>query len=254
MALLQANFYSESLCRQTTFNAVIPMKNKKPLKTLYLLHGIYGNYTDWIVNTSIAYWAETRNLAVIMPSGDNSFYADNEKAFAMYGEFFGREIVEATRELFPLSEKREDTFIAGLSIGGYGAIRAGLKYYETFGAIAALSAALLIEEAVVSTNNTTNIIERRDYFESVFGDLSKLIGSDNDPNALITSLKKSDADIPAMYLCCGTEDFLIENNRNFHKFLSEQNVKHTYVESAGAHTWEFWDEYISKILGWLESR
>jgi S-formylglutathione hydrolase FrmB len=106
VAILQANFHSESLCRKTNFNAVIPISNIKPLRTLYLLHGIYGDYSDWLVNSRIAYWAEERNLAVIMPSGDNSFYVDNEKSSAMYGDFFGHEIVEATRELFHLSEKR----------------------------------------------------------------------------------------------------------------------------------------------------
>ena len=251
MALLQANFYSNSLCRQATFNAIIPVGKQKPLKTLYLLHGLSGNYMDWLSCTRIAYWAESRNLAVIMPSGDNSFYVDNDNALAMYGDYFGRELVEATRELFPLSDKRQDTFIAGLSMGGYGAIRTGLKYHKTFGALAALSSALVVEGAVTSTNDTPTIIGRRSYFESVFGDLNKLVGSDKDPKTLITSMKNSGVDIPAIYMCCGTEDFLLETNRDFHRFLDEQNISHTYVEGAGAHTWEFWDEYILKVLDWL---
>jgi S-formylglutathione hydrolase FrmB len=261
MALLQANFYSNCLCRQTTFNAIVPVgkqhepnapkREKKPFKTLYLLHGLTGNYMDWLSCSRIAYWAENRNLAVIMPSADNSFYVNNENALAMYGEYFGRELVEITRELFPLSEKREDTFIAGLSMGGYGAIRTGLKYHETFGAIAGLSSAFMVEEAVSSTNDTPTIVGRRSYFESVFGDLNNLIGSDKDPKELARALKSSGAVIPSIYLCCGTEDFLIEHNRDFHNFLRKQNVAHTYVEGAGAHTWEFWDEYILKILDWL---
>ena len=137
-------------------------------------------------------------------------------------------------------------------MGGYGALRTGLKYHENFGAIAALSAALIIEDTVASSNNGTEIINRRSYLESVFGDLDNLIGSDNDPKALIASLRKVGAKIPEIYLCCGTEDFLIENNRRFRKFLMEQDIKHTYVEGAGAHTWEFWDEYILKVLNWLE--
>jgi len=261
MALLQANFFSNSLSRQVTFNAVVPVgdfllfgapkREKKPLKTLYLLHGIFEDNTAWLANSRIAHWANARNLAVIMPSADNSFYVDNEKMGAMYGDFFGRELVEFTRQLFPLSDKREDTFIGGLSMGGYGAIRNGLKYHETFGAIAALSSALVLEGAVNSTDDTPTIIGRRSYFEAVFGDLDKLLGSDNDPKALVSSLQNSGAKIPDMYICCGTEDFLIEQNRDFRDFLQKENVPHTYVEGVGKHDWAFWDEYIAKVLDWL---
>jgi len=261
MALAQVNFFSRSLSRQVTINAVIPVgkvfmpgmpeREKKPFKTLYLLHGIFGNYTDWLYGTRIAQWAEARNLAVIMPSGDNSFYQDNENSGAMYGDFYGRELVEVTRQLFPLSDKREDTFIAGLSMGGFGAIRTGLRYHETFSSIAGLSSAFVLENAVKATNESPMIIGRRGYFESVFGDLDKLIGSDKDPRGLIASLKEKGVDIPALYVCCGTEDFLIEANRSFVKFLEEKDVAHTYVEGPGGHTWEYWDEYILKVLDWL---
>ena len=93
--------------------------------------------------TRIQAWAEANDLAVIMPSGENRFYLDDEKSGELYGEFIGKELVEFTRKLFPLSDKREDTFIAGLSMGGYGAIRNGLKYAENFGCVIGLSAALV---------------------------------------------------------------------------------------------------------------
>ncbi|MCL2199234.1 MAG: alpha/beta hydrolase-fold protein [Defluviitaleaceae bacterium] len=251
MAFLQANCYSESLCRQVAFNAVVPV-GKKRVKTLYLLHGQKGNYMDWIVNSRIASYAEARGLAVIMPSADNSFHVDNENACALYGDFFGRELVEITRGLFQLSDKCEDTFIAGFSMGGYGAIRTGLKYNETFGAIAGLSSAfLIVDRAVNFTSDTPSIRGRRSYFESVFGDLAEIPGSDNDPKFLINELKQKGAKIPNIYLCCGTEDILIAPNRCYHNFLKENDVPHTYVESAGAHNWEFWNEYILKVLDWL---
>ena len=261
MAFMQVNFFSRCLSRQVTVNAVVPVgkfhmpgmpeREKKPFKTMYLLHGIFGNYSDWLVGSRIVPWAEERNLAVIMPSGDNSFYVDHEKSGAMYGEFYGRELIDVTRELFPLSDKREDTFIAGLSMGGYGAMRNGLKYHETFSSIAALSGALVRDNIASSTNDTPTIIGRRSYFESVFGDLDKLVGSDKDPKALVTMLKNSGAPFPSIYIACGTEDFLIEPNRDYHKFLQENGVEHTYVEGPGAHTWDFWDEYILKVLNWL---
>ena len=144
MAIIEVNFISKCLMRVVTFNAIIPVDKfgpqaenaeQKPLKTLYLLHGIFGNYTDWVNGTRIQAWAEANDLAVIMPSGENRFYLDDEKSGELYGEFIGKELVEFTRKLFPLSDKREDTFIAGLSMGGYGAIRNGLKYAENFGCV-----------------------------------------------------------------------------------------------------------------------
>ena len=138
MAIIEVNFISQCLMRTVTFNAIIPADKfgpqaaaqQKPFKTLYLLHGIQA-------------WAEANDLAVIMPSGENRFYLDDEKSGERYGEFIGRELVEFTRKLFPLSDRREDTFIAGLSMGGYGALRNGLKYAETFGCVAGLSSALI---------------------------------------------------------------------------------------------------------------
>ena len=261
MAIIDVSYFSNALMRHVVYKAVIPTDSPavkdvapnemKPFKTLYLLHGIMGGHNDWVVNTRVASWAQHYNVAVIMPAGDNSFYVDQEAGHNYYGEFIGRELVEETRKLFPLSFKREDTFIGGLSMGGYGALRNGLKYYNTFGAIVALSAALIIDYAVASNQDAEWVFARRSYYEHVFGDLSKLKGSDKDPEALIRKIKEEKGLIPRIYIACGTEDFLIENNRKFRDFLISEGVKHTYVEDRGAHDWKFWDKYIEKALEWL---
>lgn len=127
MAFIQMNFFSQSLMRQVPVNIILPMdklpapgvpvREEKPYKTLYLLHGIFGNYTDWVNGTRIQRYAEEHDLVVVMPSGDNSFYVDQPKSNNLYGEFVGRELVEFTRKMFPLSHKREDTFIGGILYG-----------------------------------------------------------------------------------------------------------------------------------------
>ena len=179
MAIIEVNFISKCLMRVVTFNAIIPVDKfgpqaenaeQKPLKTLYLLHGIFGNYTDWVNGTRIQAWAEANDLAVIMPSGENRFYLDDEKSGELYGEFIGKELVEFTRKLFPLSDKREDTFIAGLSMGGYGAIRNGLKYAENFGCVIGLSAALVHDTWKDADNSAPIFTFRRNYYEAVFGE------------------------------------------------------------------------------------
>ena len=260
MAIIEVNFISKCLMRTVTFNAIIPVDKfgpqtenaeQKPLKTLYLLHGIFGNYTDWVNGTRIQAWAEANDLAVIMPSGENRFYLDDEKSGELYGEFIGKELVEFTRKLFPLSDKREDTFIAGLSMGGYGAIRNGLKYAENFGCVIGLSAALVHDTWKDADNSAPIFTFRRNYYEAIFGEYDKVKGSDKDPKALLLKLKEEGRPVPKMYLCCGTEDGLVTANRDFRDFLNENGVDLTYVEGPGKHDWVFWDTFIKKVLDWL---
>lgn len=260
MAIIEVNFISKCLMRTVTFNAIIPVDKfgpqaenaeQKPLKTLYLLHGIFGNYTDWVNGTRIQAWAEANDLAVIMPSGENRFYLDDEKSGELYGEFIGKELVEFTRKLFPLSDKREDTFIAGLSMGGYGAIRNGLKYAENFGCVIGLSAALVHDTWKDADNSAPIFTFRHNYYEAIFGEYDKVKGSDKDPKALLLKLKEEGRPVPKMYLCCGTEDDLVTVNRDFRDFLNENGVDLTYVEGPGKHDWVFWETYIKKVLDWL---
>ena len=261
MALIQVNFMSESLVRTVPINVILPVdklslpgtppREEKPFKTLYLLHGVFGNYTDWVSGTKLQRWAEEKDLAVVMPSGDNMFYVDQEACHNYYGEFIGRELVEITRKMFPLSRKREDTFIAGLSMGGYGAIRNGLKYHDTFGCAAGLSSALIIDGLEARTNDHPMFIERRDYAEAVFGDLSKVKNSDKNPEWLVKKLKAEGAELPKFYMCCGVSDSLLEPNRKLRDVFLKEGVDLTYEEGPGAHEWDFWNTYIKKIIDWL---
>lgn len=262
MALIQANIFSECLMRTIPIHAVIPSdkvvmpgegpRKKKNFKTLYLLNGLMGNDTDWVTGTRIERWAKDKDLAVIMPGGENRFYIDQEIPGQKYGEWIGRELVELTRALFPLSDKKEDTFIAGLSMGGYGALVNGLKYSDTFSHIGALSSALILNTIEASSYDAPWITTNRSYFEHVFGDIGKLRGGDKDYEALILKLKKEKREIPKLYMAIGTEDeLLLEANRRYRDFLKEQDVPVEYVEAPGAHEWDFWDSQIKQVLDWL---
>lgn len=261
MALIQANLYSQALMRTVSIQAVIPSDKvtkpgkpveRKQFKTLYLLNGLLGNDTDWLTGTRIERWAKDRDLAVIMPAGENHFYVDREIPGQQYGEFVGKELVELTRALFPLSDKREDTFIGGLSMGGYGATVNGLKYNDTFSHIVALSAAYVKDRIEEASYDAPWITKNRSFYEYVFGDLNHIQGSDKDYEALILKLKEEKKEIPKFYLAIGTEDEeLLSANRDYHTFLQEQGVEVTYVEAPGAHEWDFWDSQIQKALEWL---
>ncbi len=257
MATIKIDFFSQSLMRTVTINAIVPVDKrdkqgrriaKKEYQTLYLLHGILGNYTDWLSGTRIERWAQEKDLVVIMPSGENHFYVDNENSLQFHSQFIGEELVEVTRAMFPLSHKKEDTFIAGLSMGGYGAITNGLKYYDTFGYIAGLSSALLIDDFVNAKYDSEYLMNRH-YLESVFGDLNQLPGSDKDYRTL--ALKVNKQDMPHIYMACGKDDFLLQQNRDFRDFLIKNDIEVTYIEDEGAHEWDFWDRHIHLVLEWL---
>ena len=233
MALMEVNFFSKALMRPVTMNVILPAdkvffeeeteEDNKPFKTLYLLHGVMGNYTDWVTGTCIKRWAEEKNLAV----------------------------VKITRRMFPLSHKKEDTFIAGLSMGGYGAIRNGLKYHDTFGYIAGLSSAMILEKMNVADDSSPMFFERKSFLESVFGDLSKISDCEINPEWLARDMKEKGIPFPHLYLACGLDDPLLPPNRKFRDFMNELGADVTYEEGPGAHEWDFWNRYIKKVLDWL---
>lgn len=263
MALIQVNFMSKTLMRTVPINVILPadkmtfpgmpQAEPKPYKTLYLLHGVFGNYTDWVSGTRVQRWAEENDLCVVMPSGDNAFYEDNPGAGNFYGKFIGEELVEITRKMFNLSHKREDTFIGGLSMGGFGSLRNGLKYHETFGAICAFSSALVLDTAPQATYDSPFFLNNRAYFENCFGkDLEVAVTDDRNPTALVPMLAKQGVEFPKIYMACGLDDSLLGANRAFDKLLTDNGVEHTYEEGPGAHEWDFWDTYLKKAIDWLD--
>lgn len=256
MALIQVNFVSSALQRTVPVQVILPvdkltpdgrLPEEKKFKTLYLLHGFLGNYTDWVSGTRIQRWAEERDLAVVMPSGDNAFYVDRPATGNCYGEFIGEELVEITRRMFPLSRKREDTFIGGLSMGGFGAMRNGLKYRDTFGAIISFSGVLeLLKVTPSSVSRRMNM----EFEEGLFGDLEEASASDKNPIWLAKQLAGK-PNLPDVYIACGKEDHLITHSRNFRDLLVDCGFSVTYEEGPGGHEWDFWDTYIKKAIDWL---
>ena len=253
MALLQMDFRSKALKRTVSVNVILPAERfNGPYPTLYLLHGLTDNYNSWLSNSRIRLWAEESGLAVVMPSGENSFYMDvlvKDGCLGDFGEYVGRELVEVTRELFQLSNRREDTFIGGLSMGGFGACRNGLKYCDTFGKVAILSGALHFYEYpadwVETKGNTIGEVRN-------FGNLEETRNTDRNPRYLIDMIKKDpEKKFPDFYVACGLQDVLLEANRSIAKALEEAGADITYEEGEGFHDWYFWDTYIQHVLKWL---
>lgn len=250
MAYATIQFNSRFLNRTVEFQAILPEPylGKEPLKTLYLLHGAWDNSYDWIRYSRLPLWVREKNLAVILPTGENRFYVDNPRSLEYFSRFIGEEMVEFTRALLPLSHRREDTFIGGLSMGGYGTIVNGLRYRDTFGRIAALSPALRLDQFPPEAAPDSFLLQRC-YLEDTFGPLDQVPGSDMDYMALAARTPKDRC--PGIYLCCGTEDKLLPCTRAFRDRLRQLDLPLTYEEGPGGHDWIFWDQFLQRILAWL---
>lgn len=262
MALIRMELFSQSLMRTVPVTAIVPVDNVRyageperpadmPYKTLFLLNGIYGNNTDWVCASDVFELAQERNLVVIMPAGENRFYVDNAATGEAYGRFIGEELVERMRRMFPLSRDREDTYICGLSMGGYGAIRNGLKYAENFGYAAGLSCAFIRDIMMKAPEKARDYTQTKRYYESIFGNLSEFDGSDMDCSALYLQRRQAGRVLPKLYLAVGTEDFLLEPNRKYRDFLMGHNADLFYEEGPGNHDFKFWNEYLRHVLNWL---
>ena len=258
MAYLQMEFQSKALRRNVSFQVILPTeKCQPPYPTLYLLHGLTDNSSGWLHNTRIRALAEEAGLAVIMPSGENSFYLDIPVAngcLGDFGEYIGEELVRITREVFPLSRKREETYIAGLSMGGYGACRNGLKYCDTFGKVAVLSGAVHFfeydREWVKTKGNTIGELEN-------IGDLDAMEETDRNPRYLMKCIQgRNQQDgvnhFPEFYVTCGTEDALLDANKSIAEALKEAGASVFYEDGPGYHNWDFWSAYIRNVLEWLK--
>ena len=254
--ILQCHYHSPILRRNTQINVFLPTPGeegetlKGNFKVLYLLHGLHGDASSWLHRTNISRYAEDAGIAVVMPSVGNSFYQDmahGERFFT----YMTRELPEYIQGLFPVSKDPKDTFIAGLSMGGYGAYYIGLSCPEKFAAIGSFSGALDIGFRVTPVKMDAGV-PMPFYVEDCFGDITKVAGSDRD---VFTLYEKAAAKgtVPRLYQSCGTSDFLYGMNRLSNRKLTELGAQITYRETEGiAHEWGFWDSEVQYFLKWIE--
>lgn len=257
MAILDCNFHSIVLKTKVNIRVAVPQKigrstgnnldliySEKEYKVLYLLHGITDDYTCWSRHTNIERYAEDKNILVVMPSANNSFYC-NMAHGPRYYDFIVDELPKFIKMLFPISTKREDTFIAGLSMGGYGAIKIALKNPNKYAAVASLSGALDIIGGLEG-------LYRMDMIpENIFGDCACLEESGENIFSLLEKNKINADKIPPMYLAVGYDDFMYEANVNFNKLAEKLKYNIIFVSDKGGHEWNFWDKYIQEVLVWI---
>lgn len=254
MALLEMNYYSEALKCVVPVSVILPEipKNNpgagapdvESYKTLYLFHGLSGDHTVWMRRSNIERYAGKYNIAVVMPEVARSWYTDTCYDIK-YFTFVTEELPAVCRSYFKgMSAKREDNLVAGLSMGGYGAVKAALTCPEKYFACASLSGSL----DITRKGRTCNLPEWRAIFDFNMQSPMELEGTDHDLYALARRRKAEGAGFPKFYLWCGTEDALLNVNREYHALLCELGVEHTYEESEGDHSWHWWDMHIQDAL------
>ncbi len=259
MILTDIKFFSDTLGLRCAMYVLLPQrpfpdagnKSRKKYRTLYLLHGHSDDHTAWQRWTSIERYVEGLNLAVVMPAVHLSFYTDIAHG-GKYWQFISEEVPAVVRDLFPLSSKREDNFVAGLSMGGYGAFKLALTYPERYAAAASLSGAVDINDVVSVKRHDPENKAWLEEMRTVFGDLSKVPGSKHDLFALAKKASRSTVK-PRLYQCCGTEDDLYPANIRFRDAVRKLPLDLTYEEGPGEHNWAYWDKMIQSVLAWMFS-
>ena len=241
MALCEIRFKSSSLRKSESMYAVVP-DGKGPFSVLYLLHGLSDDYTMWQRRTSIERHAEGLPFIVVMPDGGRSFYC-NHTGGEQYEDHIVRDVVGTVDCMFHTKRSRKNRAIAGLSMGGYGAIMLALRHPDIFSAAASHSGALFFGHERLSGR-------QHDKVNRQWRDLPR---GKYDCYRLAAKLARRGR-TPAIRIDCGKDDFLIRHNRNFAAHLSRLGIKHTYEEFPGAHTWAYWDEHIVQTLAFAKSR
>lgn len=244
MANITLSFRSEVLERTVPLRALVPLEDapRTPMPALYLLHGLYGSEQDWFQYTRVMLWARAKGLAVFCPAGENAFYVRQADTGEDYLRYVGQELPAFTRKMFPLSCRRENTFIAGLSMGGYGALNAAFTYPDTFGKAAAFSAALRPWKRMDKPGG--GCVQRPEYAQALFGGQPEQWDT-------VTLARRCGAQAPELWLSCGAQDDLLGENIALVDSLRQAEIPAYFDQPPGDHTWDFWDREMQRAIDWM---
>ncbi len=254
MALVNFNFFSYALGHRSNMRLLLPQpavenwwetRGRPAVKfpVIYLLHGFSNDETEWTRFSSLERYLEHYNLAVVMPSVQRSLYVDIGNIHR-YWTFLSEELPALARSYFPISDRPQDTFVAGLSMGGYGAFKLALSYPDRFAAAASFSGAL----------NFAQVSRETWWQEEVrlhFGEHASLEGGPHDLFYLARQVASSDGPKPRLYMCSGTEDFVYQGNQAFKRLAESLGMDLTYEEGPGIHDYGYVDPMIPRMLAWL---
>ena len=246
---------SKLMGRKVPYNVVLPSDYKsaeaKRYPVIYLLHGLYGNYNNWIALTDLVNYSSSQRFIIVTVEGGNAWYTDNTaKPNDKYESYIIKELIPEIDKRYRTLARRDQRAIAGLSMGGYGAIKLGLKYPELFvvaGSFSGAIGAVKVTDTIIPGGIGKSI-------DAIFGPIGSETRKTNDPFAIVRDATPDKVKaFPFIYLDCGTEDILFWHNRDFVALLLEKNVPHEYRELPGAHNWKYWNKQVKEFLEVAES-
>lgn len=247
---------STMMGREMPYRVILPAGYSEGKATsrhpvIYLLHGLTGHFNNWTDATKVEEYALNHKFIIVTPEGDNGWYTDSvSKATDKYESYIVKELILEIDAKYRTIANRDNRMIAGLSMGGYGATKFGLKYPEMFSLVGAFSGAL---GAASFTEKNAATAGRG--IDAIMGPEGGEGRAANDIFKLVREMtpEKINA-LPFVYQSCGNQDFLIQNNRDFMMLMVEKKVPHEYRQRPGVHDWVFWDDQIREFLQVAERR
>jgi len=234
MSLHEIRFWGASIQQCASMMAVLPASSSKPFPVLYLLHGLSDDHTGWVRRTSIERYVESHHVAVVMPASLRGWYCNDPRPGGWaYEDHIVKDVIGYVDATFRTIPSREGRAVAGLSMGGFGALMLAMKHADKFRAACSHSGALDF------------LYTRQRDFLNVYFDVFP-----PETYNLFDLAKTHAASGPevAMRIDCGHEDVLLDANREFHAHLSSLNLAHEYEEFPGGHTWDYWDLHVQKTV------
>lgn len=255
-AYFHVNFHSCVLSMSVDVSVLLPERdrikqfeektyNQVKYQTLYLLHGFTGDYMTYIRTSNIERYADEHQIMVVMPSVYNSAYTDMKYGMD-YFTYLSEELMDFIERTFPASPKKENRFVAGMSMGGYGAYKLGITCADKFCAIGGIAGSYHAQYRYQGKVNTVSTL-----CEALYGDPPAMTPEIHDIFTMMKNRKENGVELPRMYTCCGTEDRRYQDSVDLKEFADEFGIPLVFENGPGKHDAVFFDEYIQKILDWM---
>ncbi|MCJ1978134.1 alpha/beta hydrolase [Lactococcus paracarnosus] len=251
MAYLELQYASQAISKYTTLKAYLPSDGTSgtlfvpPYKTVYFLPGFSNDATALMTYLGLRKECELKGIAIVVVDGDNSFYVEQANHQANYSTFI-REVVEVTRKLLPLSENRNDTFIGGISMGGYGALLNGLRFRDMFSKIVALSPSADCYDLICHHN----MLFQEALFTTIFGDKATYYAEDTNLAKFYGEVDQ--VDIPELFIACGEQDDLVLNGvTDLRDSLIKEGIPFVDRRGTGKHEYAYWEKQMDPAFSFL---